>query len=182
MHRPMTRLLAVLEILQARKSTRAELARRLEVDRRTVRRYVEPLRRLLPEAGLQDAADDVHGRGGAPYAVLRREGRWHLFGHCHLREATRLLRLDRVLEAEVSEETFERPAELDAPGALMRAVASGPWEYEVLLETGIEDAREQVPPVVASLEETEGGVLMRGTADDLGGPRACWRGCRARLP
>jgi hypothetical protein len=60
--------------------------------------------------------------------------------------------------------------------------ASGPWEYEVLLETGIEDAREQVPPVVASLEETEGGVLMRGTADDLGGPRACWRGCRARLP
>jgi predicted DNA-binding transcriptional regulator YafY len=103
-----------------------------------------------------------------PYAVLRREGRWHLFGHCHLREATRLFRLDRVLEAEVSEETFERPAELDAPGAVMRAVASGPWEYEVLLETGIEDAREQVPPVVASLEETEGGVLMRGTADDLG--------------
>ena len=36
-----------------------------------------------------------------------------------------------------------------------------------LLETGIEDARDQVPPVVASLEETEGGVLMRGTADDL---------------
>src|SRR5687768_15128283 len=52
MHRPMTRLLAVLEILQARKATGAELARRLEVDRRTVRRYVDTLRELgIPVEG-----------------------------------------------------------------------------------------------------------------------------------
>jgi predicted DNA-binding transcriptional regulator YafY len=228
MHRPMTRLLAVLEILQNRKSTGAELARRLEVDRRTVRRHVDTLRelgipveegrgrygayslrrgykmppmmftdeealglslglvaarglglsgvtqavegalakveRVMPEllrrrlraleqtvdvtrampAALPDG-EVVSALAGAagerrrvrlryrsargeetsrvvdPYAVLRREGRWRLFGHCHLREATRLFRLDRVLEAEVSKETFERPAEPDAPGALMRA-------------------------------------------------------------
>ena len=65
-----------------------------------------------------------------PYAVLQREGRWHLFGYCHLRRDTRLFRLDRMLEAEVLEETFERPSELEAPDAVLGAVANshGSWE------------------------------------------------------
>lgn len=36
-----------------------------------------------------------------PYALLQRKGRWHLFGHCHLREGLRLFRLDGMLEADV---------------------------------------------------------------------------------
>jgi predicted DNA-binding transcriptional regulator YafY len=273
-HRPTARLLTLLELLQARKMTGAELARRLEVDRRTVRRYVETLRemgipveggrgrygayslkrgykmpplmftdeealglslglvaarglgisgvapavegalakveRVMPEAwrgrlralehtvaltaampatppdgevvsALAGATDERRrvrlryrsARGEEtirvvdPYAVLRTEGRWHLFGHCHLRSDARLFRLDRMLEAEVLEEGYERPPDLDAPEAVLRAVTNGPWEFEVLLETSVEGAREQVPPVVASAEEAEGGVLMRGTADDL---------------
>jgi predicted DNA-binding transcriptional regulator YafY len=106
-----------------------------------------------------------------PYAVLQREGRWHLFGHCHLRKDARLFRLDRVLEAEVLKESFERPAELDGPDEVLRVVANahGPWEVEVLLQTTMEQARDQVPPMLASLEEAEGGVLMRGAASDLDG-------------
>lgn len=46
-YRPTARVLAVLELLQARgRMTGAELARRLEVDARTVRRYVETLQDL----------------------------------------------------------------------------------------------------------------------------------------
>lgn len=106
-----------------------------------------------------------------PYAVLQREGRWHLFGYCHLREDTRLLRLDRMLDTEVLDEAFERPPELDGSEAVLEAVAGahGPWEVEVLLKTSLERAREQVPPMVAALEEVEGGVLMRCTADSLDG-------------
>ncbi len=106
-----------------------------------------------------------------PHAVLQREGRWHLFGHCHLREGMRLFRLDRMLEAQVLEEAFERPSELDGPEAVLRAVAKahGPWEVEVLLKTSMERAREQVTPMVASLEEAKGGVLMRCTANNLDG-------------
>jgi len=106
-----------------------------------------------------------------PYAVLQREGRWHLFGHCHLRGGVRLFRLDRVLDAEVLEEAFERPAELDGPEAVIEAVVSahGSWEVEVLLEQDLERAREQVSPMVASLEEDRGGTLMRCTTESLDG-------------
>jgi predicted DNA-binding transcriptional regulator YafY len=278
MHRPTARVLTVLELLQARKMTGGELARRLEVDGRTVRRYVATLQemgipvegergrygayrlrpgykmpplmftdeealglslgllaarqlgisgvapavegalakveRVMPEALRErlrvleqtvtlsvvtpatppdsELVSDLAGAVGErrrvrlryrsvrreetrrvvdPYAVLQREGRWHLFGHCHLRKDVRLFRLDRMLEAEVLKESFERPAKLDAPDAVLRAVANahGPWEVEVLLKTSMERAREQVTPMLASLEEVEGGVLMRCTTNNLDG-------------
>lgn len=277
-HRPTARMLTVLELLQARKMTGGELARRLEVDRRTVRRYVQSLQemgipvegergrygayRLRPgykmpplmftdeealglslgllaarQLGLSGVAPAVEGAlakvervmpealrervrvleesvtltvaapatppdselvseiAGAvgerrrvrlryrsaraeetrrvvdPYAVLQRERRWHLFGWCHLRKDARLFRLDRVLASEVLEEAFERPPELDGSEAVLEAVvnAHGRWGVEVLLKTSMEHAREQVTPMVASLEEAENGVLMRCTTDSLDG-------------
>lgn len=275
MYCPTARVLTVLELLQARRMTGAELARKLQVDRRTVRRYIETLQELgipvegkrgrygayylrrgykMPpmmftdeealglslgllaacQLGLSGVAPAVEGalakvervmpealrqrlralegitssvappataldsrvvsrltsavgersrvrlrylstereetsRMVDPYAVLHREGRWHLFGYCHLRRDTRLFRLDRMLKAEILGEPFEPPPGLDAPETLLRAVANGHgrWEFKVLLETSMEAAREQVPPMMASLEEAEGGVLMRGTATDL---------------
>jgi predicted DNA-binding transcriptional regulator YafY len=106
-----------------------------------------------------------------PYALLEWEGRWYLFAHCHLRRDVRLFRLDRALGAETLEETFERPRGLESPEAVLRAVAGShpPWEVEVLLETSTERAREMVPPMLASLEEVEGGVLLRSTSPDLNG-------------
>jgi len=60
MPRPTTRVLALLELLQAHpRLSGAELARRLEVDRRTVRRYVA----LLEELGIPLTAE--RGRDGA---------------------------------------------------------------------------------------------------------------------
>jgi predicted DNA-binding transcriptional regulator YafY len=50
-----------------------------------------------------------------PYAVVRREGYWYALGHDHLRGATRLFRVDRVLRAELLGTTFERPPGFDAP-------------------------------------------------------------------
>jgi len=58
--RPTTRVLAVLELLQTHgRMSGSELARRLEVDRRTVRRYIS----MLEELGIPITAE--HGRGGA---------------------------------------------------------------------------------------------------------------------
>ncbi|MBD0320791.1 MAG: YafY family transcriptional regulator, partial [Gemmatimonadetes bacterium] len=60
MYRPTTRVLAVLELLQSHgRMTGAELARRLEVDPRTARRYIETLQDL----GIPVEAD--RGRYGA---------------------------------------------------------------------------------------------------------------------
>ena len=38
-----------------------------------------------------------------------------------------------------------------------------------MLETSLERAREMVPTMLASLEETDGGVVLRSTASDMGG-------------
>jgi predicted DNA-binding transcriptional regulator YafY len=99
-----------------------------------------------------------------PYGVMHREGYWYAVGYCRLREGMRLFRLDRVLEAEMLEETFARPAGLDSPGAVLSAVANthgDRWSVEVLLETGVDEVRGQLPSVGLSLEQKEGGTLLR---------------------
>ncbi|MGI8910668.1 MAG: helix-turn-helix transcriptional regulator, partial [Rubrobacteraceae bacterium] len=98
-----------------------------------------------------------------PYGVMHREGYWYMAGHCHLRGGLRLFRVDRILEATLLEETFELPEGFDSPEALLSAVADTPdeWSVEVLLETGTEDARWQLPPIGFSLERTDRGTLMR---------------------
>lgn len=106
-----------------------------------------------------------------PYAVVRREGYWYAVGHDHLRGATRLFRLDRVIEAELLGATFERPPGFDEPEGVLSALAAMPqdrWSVEVLLEARLEEAREQLPVIGVILEEAEGGVLMSSSTSDLG--------------
>jgi predicted DNA-binding transcriptional regulator YafY len=278
-YRPTSRVLAVLELLQSRRRiTGAEIAERLEVSRRSARRYVEILRELgvpvegergrygayslrpgfkLPpmmftedEAlglglsllaarglGLSGVAPAVEGalakvervmpeflgeriraleetvipavarpaelaggevivalaeavrwrrrvrlryRSGLgeeterwvdPYAVVNREGYWYAVGQDHLRERMRLFRLDRVLEAEVLEETFVRPPGFDDPQQVLDALAAMPqdrWSVEVLLEATLEEAREQTPPMGVALEEAGDRVILRSSTSDLG--------------
>ena len=66
MYHPTTRLLTVLELLQARgQVTGAELARRLEVDARSVRRYVAVLQDLgIPIEGTRGPAGGYRLRPG----------------------------------------------------------------------------------------------------------------------
>jgi predicted DNA-binding transcriptional regulator YafY len=134
------------------------LAEAVEVRRRVRLRY-------------RSAGSGETERAVDPYALLQWGGRWYLFAYCRLRGGERLFRLDRALGAETLEETFERPSGLETPEAVLGAVANShpPWEVEVLLETNMERAREMVPTMLASLEETDRGVLLRSTAPDLGG-------------
>ena len=277
-YRPTTRLLSMLELLQARgRMTGGELARRLEVGERTVRRYVAMLKEMgvpvesergrhgsyalrpgfkLPpmmftdeealalalgllsarRLGLSGAAPAVEGalaklervmpealrervrvfeetvvpaitspqrlpagqtvvtlseavrdrrrvrmryrsypseeteREVDPYAVIHKEGYWYTVGYCHLRRGRRLFRLDRVLEAEALAETFERPPGFDTPELVLESLATmreDRWSVEVLLETSVGEARQQVPLIGTALEETPGGVLLRSSTSDL---------------
>ncbi len=277
--RPTTRLLSMLELLQARARIGVpELARRLEVGERTVRRYASMLRemgipveaelgrhgayvlrpgyrlppmmfteeealaltlgllaarglgldgaapavegalakleRVMPEAlggrirALQETVSIATGRSRVsarsealmtlafaagerrrvrlrylsgwsgeteravdPYGVMHRDGRWYMAGHCHLRGGVRLFRVDRVLEAGLLDETFERPRGLESPEELLGATAITPheeWSVEVLLETGPDYARWRLPQTGLVLEQTEGGTLLRCSTWDLG--------------
>jgi predicted DNA-binding transcriptional regulator YafY len=277
-YRPTTRLLSMLELLQARgRMDGPELARRLEVGERTVRRYVAMLKEMgvpvesergrygsyalrpgfkLPpmmftdeealalalgllsarRLGLSGAAPAVEGalaklervmpeglrervrvfeetvvpaispptlpagetvvivseavrerrqvrmryrsepsketeRKVDPYAVIHKEGYWYTVGYCHLRRGRRLFRLDRVLEAEALRETFERPSGFDTPERVLESLATmreDRWSVEVLLETDVGQARQQLPLIGTTIQETPDGVLMRSSTSDLG--------------
>lgn len=56
----------------------------------------------------------AHSRLLDPYALVHRWGWWYVFGFCHLRQAIRSFRLDRIESLEVLETRFDLPAGFDA--------------------------------------------------------------------
>ena len=103
------------------------------------------------------------------YGVLYLQGCWYAAGYCHLRQAIRLFRLDRMLQIELREEYFVRPGNFDALAYALQTIRAIPsrWLAEVLLETTLERIRWAVPPTFATLEERSDGVLLRAYDDDL---------------
>jgi len=53
-----------------------------------------------------------------PYQLVFAGGTWFVIGHCHRRDEVRIFRLDRILEAAVTDESFEPQADF-APTALI---------------------------------------------------------------
>ncbi|NTU81419.1 MAG: YafY family transcriptional regulator [Chloroflexales bacterium] len=104
-----------------------------------------------------------------PYGLVFRQGRWYAVGHCHLRGAQRMFRLDRVAELRVEDERFTRPEGFDTAAFVVQSLATMPniWEVEVLLQTTLDDARRRVSPIFGTLEDVEGGVLLRAHGDHL---------------
>ncbi len=275
MYHPTTRVLAVLELLQSRPGiSGAAIAARLEVDRRTVRRYitmlqdlgvpvegergpeggyalrpgtrlpplmlsddealavvlgllaarrqglVDPLaaegasakiERVLPEAprrrlralqsvvaytrtpaldqpdpdillhvataaherrrvhiayrsGEQDTERDVE-----VFGLVHHWGRWYLVGHCHLRRATRVFRVDRIVRANVTDRPIGRRRQPNALQTVLRTLALGGRGHsvDVLLETTLDQAQDRVPPGAALLTSVRGGVRLQAHVDDL---------------
>src|SRR5262249_2217849 len=104
-----------------------------------------------------------------PYGLVLHWEHWYLAGWCHLRQAVRVFRLDRILAAVDEETTFERPAEFDSLHHVLESLATAPWGFpiEVLLETTLEDARRRILPGAAVLEQAEGGVVLRAHVERL---------------
>lgn len=104
-----------------------------------------------------------------PYGLVFHWGRWYLAAWCHLRQAMRVFRLDRVTSMEVAPATFARSVGFDSLTFVTQslAMASWGWKVEVLLETTLERVERQMPPGWAILEEVPGGAVLRGQYDPL---------------
>jgi predicted DNA-binding transcriptional regulator YafY len=103
------------------------------------------------------------------YGLVYRGGRWYVVGFCHLRAGLRTLRLDRVARAEVTTQSFLRPEGFDASEYLTRAMASLPRAIavEVFLHTDLANAKRELHPTAGIPEPVDGGVLLKGSADEL---------------
>ncbi|WP_295953119.1 YafY family protein [Rhodoferax sp.] len=104
-----------------------------------------------------------------PYGLAYRGHRWYVVGYCHLRDALRSLRLDRVLAVESRAHRFVAPANFDAVRHLALGVASIPRavQIEVLLYTDMETARKALFDSIGLLHPADGGIMLHSQADDV---------------
>jgi len=103
----------------------------------------------------RSSQDQETERGLDPYGLAHHQGKWYVVGHCHLRNDLRSFRLDRVLNVELTDASFERPAQFDA------------LAYLALLRTDLLKAQGEIWDMLGVLEPREDGVLLRGSADDI---------------
>ena len=104
-----------------------------------------------------------------PYGLIFHAGLWYAVGYCHLRQDLRVFRLDRVLKAELLKETFTRPPDFNSLEHLRHSIANMPGTYkiEVLLDMSKEEAERQVSPTMATLDQVQGGVMLRCYTQEL---------------
>jgi predicted DNA-binding transcriptional regulator YafY len=103
------------------------------------------------------------------YGLIFHAGLWYTVAYCHLRKDLRTFRLDRVIEADLLNESFIRPPDFNSLDYLRRSIASmpGTWKVEVLIEITLEEAERQIPLTMAMLEQGENGVVMSCYTQDL---------------
>jgi predicted DNA-binding transcriptional regulator YafY len=125
-------------------------------------------RRRLRMRYLKLDAEAPDDREVEPYAVVYGEGCWYVVGRCLERDGVRAFRIDRILEAAVTADAFESPADFDpavylAEGRVYRADE----EVDVMV---CYDAR--VAPYVREGGEGElqddGGLVVRHRVADPG--------------
>ncbi|MCW2945637.1 MAG: helix-turn-helix, type 11 [Actinoallomurus sp.] len=105
------------------------------------------------------------------YGLVFHSGRWYASGFDHRRGEVRTFRMDRVVTVMPIPETYEDPGRFDVVAHVTRSLAAVPYahEVEVVLVTTPAEARRRIPATVATLTETDGGVLLRARVERLDG-------------
>lgn len=104
-----------------------------------------------------------------PYGLVFHYNHWYLGGYCHLRQALRTFRLDRMSDLEMLDAGFQRPSGFNAANHLRESLANS-WPrhpVSVLLHTDPASAAELLHCPEATLEPHPEGVLLHGSTDSL---------------
>jgi predicted DNA-binding transcriptional regulator YafY len=105
-----------------------------------------------------------------PYAVVYpANAAWYTVGHCHVRGAVRVFRIDRVVRVEPTNIPFVRPADFDPLAHVRRSLAllPAPWAVELVMDAPREEAERWAAPLFVAVTEERGQVILRCTATDL---------------
>ncbi len=150
----------VLDFPSTNTAPRSEIVTTLSIAAQQERRVL--LRYSAWDASETERAVDLYG-------LVYRSGFWYAVGYCHLREDLRVFRLDRVRSVQMRDETYSRPRHFDCLEYVTRSIAMTPgqWRVEALLEVTLAEAQRIVPASLATLEETEDGVIFRCNSSNL---------------
>lgn len=112
---------------------------------------------------------DESAREVDPYGVVALFGRWYMHGWCHLREARRTFRVDRIRRADLLPQTFERPEGIDALAAVESSLAmSRGWRVVVCVDAPIDAVQRYAPRSLAVLEpDGEERTILMASADEI---------------
>jgi predicted DNA-binding transcriptional regulator YafY len=103
-----------------------------------------------------------------PYALVFRSGWWYLVGFCHLRQALRTFRIDRVQSLKLAEDNFKLPSDFDVHDYFLRSLEDQPLKRARL--RFVPDAAQLasgLPGYQSSLELPDGSLEVVITAPDL---------------
>jgi len=109
-----------------------------------------------------------------PYGLVLRAGYWYVGGFCHLRQALRSFRLDRLSNIVRLDEHFVRPANFDAAHHLQESLYKAERRYpvRVLLHTNMSKVTDCmgtgtncVMDLEGMFEQHENGVLLTTSTD-----------------
>jgi predicted DNA-binding transcriptional regulator YafY len=97
-----------------------------------------------------------------PWAVVLRHSRWYLLCWSHTADARRVLRIDRIVTASQSLETFTPPAGLDALAVLEEHLSQG-WAYEVdvVIDATVTEVARWLPRSLGVLSPADDGRRAR---------------------
>ena len=137
-----------------------------------LRRAVARRRRAV--LSYQSFRQEITKRTVDPYALALQWGNWYLVAHCHLRDALRTFRVDRIQQVETGEETFEVPATFSAREHLMQMTQERPATYyrvAVRFEPEVAHVvRERREEWQELSEQADGSVTLAFDASELAWP------------
>jgi predicted DNA-binding transcriptional regulator YafY len=138
----------------------------------TSRQQLEPLLRAIEQQcsvniGYASYQQPPVSRQVDPYGLLFRQGRWYMSGYCHLRQALRTFRLDRIQHIEPLEHRFTRPANFNSAEHFQHSLnnMAGNLDVQVLLHTDKTSAAEVLGAMAALLKPQADGLLLSSRTD-----------------
>jgi len=140
---------------------------------------LSPLLENLRRAARQHRQIEMHYQGGSsqsvserlvdPYALVHRSGWWYLVAYCHLREALRTFRVDRIQELALHSETFQKPDDFD-----VRAYLEAAFKDQPVIRARLRFSKEAAHIALSNVsgweateENPDGSVEVTLTAPDL---------------
>ena len=116
------------------------------------------------ELSYRSRRGEITSRQLDPYGMVQFDRFWYVAGYCHLRQAGRIFRLDRIRRIDLTQLSFDAPKTFDTLGLVSRAIAETPLPGTVTcrikLLCTLTEASRLAPAATVMLEPTNKSVLM----------------------
>ncbi len=102
-----------------------------------------------------------------PYGMNGWRGHWYLVGYCCLRQDYRVFRLDRIQQAQVLSETFEKAQDFDYEELMREKYNASGMQIEVEFQADMSTVQQKISMLYGTLTPTTTGVLLQEQYDDI---------------